>query len=252
VLQYKEASSTTWLGVGGNYGTSRVLLGLASATTYDVRIATYCSSTNNLSAFSTAVQFTTLANPCTTPTNLAVTATTTTANVTWDAVPAANSYVLHYRLAPNGPWMNAGCPTNSRLLTGLTPNTNYEVEVYTSCTSIGTQSAWTPTYAFTTGVQLRPSEEPVNTLTVANSAFNIYPNPTTDMMTVELTAAAAQTTTVKVYDLTGRLMKQVVSQTEAGTQQVEVSLGEIASGVYTVQVYENEKLTHVSRVRKND
>ena len=252
VLQYKEASSTTWLGVGGNYGTSRVLLGLASATTYDVRIATYCSSTNNLSAFSTAVQFTTLANPCTAPTNLAVTATTTTANVTWDAVPAASSYVLHYRLAPSGPWMNAGCPTNSRILTGLTPNTDYQVEVLTICSSTGTQSAYTQTYPFTTGVQLRPSEEPVNSLTEASSAFNIYPNPTTDMMTVELTAATAQTTTVKVYDLTGRLMKQVVSQTEAGTQKVEVSLGEIASGVYTVQVYENEKLTHISRVRKND
>ena len=31
-----------------------------------------------------------------------------------------------------------------------------------------------------------------------------------------------------------------------------LSLGEIASGVYTVQVYENNHLTHTSKVKKND
>ena len=253
VLRYKEASSSTWIGVGGNTGTSRLLQGLASGTTYQVQIATFCTTTNSLSAFgpTLAVEFTTLANPCTAPVNIAHTATTTTASLTWDAVPAASSYVLRYSTAVNGPWINSGCATNSKVLANLTANTTYYVEIRTACASINAQSAWSA-YNFTTGVQLRPSEEPVNTLTEASSAFNIYPNPTTDMMTVELTAAAAQTTTVKVYDLTGRLMKQVVSQTEAGTQKVEVSLGEIASGVYTVQVYENEKLTHVSRVRKND
>lgn len=241
----------SWVGVGGNTGTSRLLQGLASGTQYEIQIATFCTSTNSLSAFGPSVLFTTLANPCTAPVNIAATATTTTANVTWDAVPAASSYVLRYSTTATGPWINSGCATNSKVLANLTANTTYYVEIKTACASINTQSGWSA-YNFTTGVQLRPSEEPVNSLTEASSAFNIYPNPTTDMVTVELTAATAQTTTVKVYDLTGRLMKQVVSQTEAGTQKVEVSLGEIASGVYTVQVYENEKLTHISRVRKND
>jgi hypothetical protein len=255
VLRFRPVTNpvSSWTGVGGNTGTMRLLQGLASGTAYEVQIATFCTSTNSLSAFGPmpAVEFTTLANPCTAPVNIAATATTTTASLTWDAVPAASSYVLRYSTTATGPWINSGCPTNSKVLANLTANTTYYVEIKTSCASINTQSGWSA-YNFTTGVQLRPSEEPVNSLTEASSAFNIYPNPTTDMMTVELTAATAQTTTVKVYDLTGRLMKQVVSQTEAGTQKVEVSLGEIATGVYTVQVYENEKLTHISRVRKND
>ena len=260
VLQFRPVTTnpSPWMPVGGNSGTSRLLQGLASGQQYEVQIQSFCPSiaqNNGKSVWSTSVFFTTIANPCTVPTNIQATAVTSTGTtITWDVVPNATSYTLRFRKSavgptPAGPWSNAGCPTNSRILTGLTPNTSYDVEVMTNCGT--TQTAWSATMSFTTGVVLRPTTEPVS-LTAASTEFNVYPNPTTDMINVELTAYQAQTTTVKVYDLTGRLMKQVVSQTEAGVQKIEVSLGEIASGVYTVQVYENDKLTHISRVRKND
>ncbi len=252
VLQYRVVNTqtpNTWQGIGGNTATSRLIIGLANSTLYECRIATSCVG-GALSPWSTPVQFTTLANPCAIPSNIAAVATATTANVTWDVAANATTYVLRYSTSPTGPWSNAGCITNSRSLGGLTANTTYYVQVQSICGGTSTSSAWSANYSFTTGVSLRPTTEPAS-LTEVSAAFNVYPNPTTDVINVELTAYQAQTTTVKVYDLTGRLMKQVVSQTEAGSQKIEVSLGEIASGVYTVQVYENDKMTHISRVRKN-
>jgi hypothetical protein len=57
---------------------------------------------------------------------------------------------------------------------------------------------------------------------------------------------------VKVLDMSGRIVKQIQGRSEAGMNKLSISLGEIASGVYTVQVFENDNLTHVSKVKKND
>lgn len=84
------------------------------------------------------------------------------------------------------------------------------------------------------------------------SSVNIYPNPTTDVLNIDLYAASAQNTSVKVLDMSGRVVKQVEAKSQAGANHIQLSLGEVASGVYTVQVYSNNKLTFTSKVRKND
>ncbi|HML96833.1 MAG TPA: T9SS type A sorting domain-containing protein, partial [Thermodesulfobacteriota bacterium] len=84
------------------------------------------------------------------------------------------------------------------------------------------------------------------------SSVNIYPNPTTDVLNVDLYAPTAQNTSVKVLDMSGRVVKQIDAKSQAGANHIQLSLGEIASGVYTVQVYSNNKLSFTSKVRKND
>ena len=68
------------------------------------------------------------------------------------------------------------------------------------------------------------------------STVSIYPNPTTDILNIDLSATKAQNTTVKVLDMAGRMIKQVQAKTAVGMNHITVSLGEIATGVYTVQV----------------
>ncbi len=252
VLQFRPIANpvNAWLGVGGNFGTSRFLQLLLSDTLYEIRIASWCASSGTLSAWSAPIQFATLPNPCTIPSNIQINTTSTTANIVWDIAPYATSYILRYKPTDSiGSWFNAGCAINHRVLTNLTPNTSYDVEIRSVCWATATMSDWSTRQLFTTSI-LRPNPTPAG-LTEPTAAFNIYPNPTSEIVYVELYATEVQTTTVKVYDLTGRLMKQVVSKTAAGAQKIEVSLGDIASGMYTVQVYENNKLTHISRVRKN-
>ncbi|MBK7588841.1 MAG: T9SS type A sorting domain-containing protein [Bacteroidetes bacterium] len=84
------------------------------------------------------------------------------------------------------------------------------------------------------------------------STVSIYPNPTTDILNIDLYATAAQNTTVKLLDMSGRVIRQVQAKSAVGMNNIQLSLGEIASGVYTVQVYENNHLTHTSKVKKND
>jgi hypothetical protein len=84
------------------------------------------------------------------------------------------------------------------------------------------------------------------------STVSIYPNPTQDVLNIDLYTSKVQNTTVKVLDMSGRIVKQIQARSEAGMNKLSLSLGDIASGVYTVQVFENDQLTHVSKVKKND
>ena len=82
--------------------------------------------------------------------------------------------------------------------------------------------------------------------------MNIYPNPTQDVLNIDLYSTKVQNTTVKVLDMSGRIVKQIQGRSEIGLNKLSMSLAEIANGIYTVQVFENDNLTHVSKVKKND
>ncbi|WP_460220495.1 M14 family zinc carboxypeptidase [Psychroserpens sp. MEBiC05023] len=89
--------------------------------------------------------------PCVTsvPTTLAVNnITTTTADITWDAIPSAN-YDLRYRETGTSTWTDVlDLATNSYTITALDNLTEYEVQVRTKCTSAN--SAYTTSEIFTT------------------------------------------------------------------------------------------------------
>jgi hypothetical protein len=83
----------------------------------------------------------------TTPTGLAASAITTTgATLSWNAVVNA-TYDVQYRTGA-GAWTTVAVSTTSTTLSGLTPNTAYEAQVRSKCTS--TTSAWSASVNFTT------------------------------------------------------------------------------------------------------
>jgi hypothetical protein len=84
------------------------------------------------------------------------------------------------------------------------------------------------------------------------NTVSIYPNPTTDILNIDLYAQTAQNTTVKLLDMSGRVIKQIQAKSAVGMNNIKLSMGEIASGVYTVQVYENNTLSHTSKVKKSN
>jgi hypothetical protein len=81
------------------------------------------------------------------------------------------------------------------------------------------------------------------------STVSIYPNPTTDILNIDLYAVKDQNTTVKLLDMSGRVIKQIQAKSAVGMNNIKLSMGEIASGVYTIQVYENNTLSHTSKVK---
>lgn len=81
----------------------------------------------------------------------------------------------------------------------------------------------------------------VKALDVAN--LNLYPNPVTDMLTVTYTK---NITGVEVYDITGRLIKNIT----ANTNELTVDMSEMPAAVYIVKVIA-ENATSEFRVVKN-
>ena len=83
------------------------------------------------------------------------------------------------------------------------------------------------------------------------STVSIYPNPTQDVLQIDLYTVKEQNTTIKIMDMSGRIIKQVQAKSIKGLNNLSISLGEFTNGVYTVQIFENNQLTQVSKVNKN-
>ena len=90
----------------------------------------------------------------TTPTGLSIDGFgSSTATVSWDAVPAA-SYDLRYRQTGTSTWTTNAVSGASSSLTGLTPETTYEVQVRSKCVDNSTSSYSSSSTFTTTEVQL--------------------------------------------------------------------------------------------------
>ncbi|MBO3115163.1 DUF5011 domain-containing protein [Winogradskyella sp. DF17] len=85
----------------------------------------------------------------TVPTGLAASnVATTTATLSWDAVPGA-TYDLRYRQTGTTPWITTAVTGISESLTGLTALTQYESQVKSTCSG-GATSAYSSSVTFTT------------------------------------------------------------------------------------------------------
>ena len=131
--EYKAATSTTWIVLPAQAGTSVAVSGLTAATTYDYRVKATCSAgTGDYGA----AQFTT--SPlCGTPTGLqAASITTTGATLSWSAVTGATSYTPEYKASASATWIvlpdQAG---TSVAITGLAASTTYNYRVKATCSA---------------------------------------------------------------------------------------------------------------------
>lgn len=135
-VDYKANASATWI----NAATATTALfvnltGLTTATLYDWRVRTNCSTG---SSGYTQAQFTTTAPVCDAPTGLTTTAiTTNSATASWAASAGAVSYDVDYKANASSTWINAATATTalSVNLTGLSASTLYNWRVRSNCTS---------------------------------------------------------------------------------------------------------------------
>ncbi|HBG71226.1 MAG: hypothetical protein A2W93_02075 [Bacteroidetes bacterium GWF2_43_63] len=71
--------------------------------------------------------------------------------------------------------------------------------------------------------------------------FNIYPNPSTDLMFVDINLANADEVSIELLDNTGRLINVMYSGTmDAGINRTELNAGALSSGVYFIRVKTSE------------
>ncbi len=82
------------------------------------------------------------------------------------------------------------------------------------------------------------------------STISMYPNPTTDVLNVDINSEKASNITIRVMDMSGRTVKTTEARTEQGVNSVKINLSEVSSGIYNVQIVENGKLIVTERVNK--
>ncbi|WP_281337153.1 T9SS type A sorting domain-containing protein [Flavobacterium eburneipallidum] len=74
----------------------------------------------------------------------------------------------------------------------------------------------------------------------------IFPNPTTDFVNIKMEGYENESKSYQLYDFQGRLLKQdVINQNET-----QISLYNLSSSVYILQVYLNNKILKTFKILK--
>jgi PKD repeat protein len=76
-------------------------------------------------------------------------------------------------------------------------------------------------------------ETPNKTLILAG---NLYPNPVTDILTMELNAPVSGTATVEVIDMQGRVIHRELTELSSGHNRVRIQTGDLNKGVYQLRI----------------
>ena len=90
------------------------------------------------------------------------------------------------------------------------------------------------------------NDKPSSTDQFIETAFSIYPNPTTDVLNI-ISKSADNITKVIIYDITGKMLHEQVFETSNNQQQIDVST--LAKGIYIIEL-SSEKHTKKTKFIK--
>ncbi len=239
-LQYKAAADANWSSnINVNNTPSFTLIGLVPHIDYQVRVQAVCDA-NNLSDW-TEGTFTTVNQEepdCPAPTNVtAANITHNSAVITWSQEPnTASSWTVLYKQNAASSWEITTVNEMTYTLTGLNPDTQYDVQIMANCDN-GMQSGASETIHFTT------QPDGVNNYDLDNS-ISVYPNPTSGQFTIYNEQCTINS--VDVYDVYGKL----ISTTKVEDTQVTLDINTYADGVYFARILTDKGVVTKRIVKK--
>ena len=201
-VEYKLATASTWTVATTTTNNSYTLTGLLSATAYEIRVQTTCSS-GIVSPYSATIAFTTLGASCAAPINLAASnIATNSAVISWTAISGATNYAIEFTPSTNpSAWSITVQTTTPFTLYGLQANTTYLMRIKTLCGNV--YSAYAPTITFTTLPTPTCSPIPTN-LAVSNittSSATLTWNPVSGATAYDINFAISTNPTMWSYTL---------------------------------------------------
>ena len=95
-----------------------------------------------------------------------------------------------------------------------------------------------------------PQHIPPSTLRESDSdnPFSLYPNPNNGTFTLSAVDIASEELSLHIYDLYGRLIREIVLFARKGIIEEEITLAGIADGIYTVQLTGMQTSTIISLI----
>ena len=178
--------------------------------------------------------FASTATPCDVPTGL--TATEIGADhitITWDNNVNVTSWNVRYRPV-NGTWASATASSNTYDITGLTPETQYDIQVQANCGD-GNLSDWSASINATTTVGIENH--------LLNS-ISLYPNPANEYIDVRVNEL--NVTNMEVYDVYGKL----ISTVNVIDNPTRINVSGLANGMYFVRVTTEQGVATKSFIKK--
>ncbi len=235
-VDYKAASSSTWINAATNTTSTSVNLGSLSASTlYDYRVRTHCSSLN--SAYSSAQFTTTAPTACTAPTGLnATNITTSSATVGWAPVSGAVSYKVYYKASTSSTYILLANATTSTSIniTGLTASTTYDYTLRANCSSGSSPYA---------SAQFTTSAPFTRQAIVVNKPMGVFPNPAVNNFTVSFEVAESGTATISLVNYLGQeVMLKKVAAYNTGTNVVRLDISKFKLGMYVLKIISGNDL----------
>ncbi|MBL7771808.1 MAG: fibronectin type III domain-containing protein [Chitinophagaceae bacterium] len=246
-LRWRPVGSSTWT-TGTNYNfTTKLLTNLIPNTNYEVQVRGFCTVTSPAGPWTTTTFSTN--NLCSVPTGLfANNVAGNSAKLNWTAVPGVAFYTVRWKAVSASTWSSATSTIPSKVVTGLTTNTNYEFQVRSHCGS--SAGAYSASSTFTTASSKTNASSVVYN-EVGGMDLKVYPNPTSGEFTIEFKADRDGEATIKVLDLSGRVVKQIQTVVTDDVNVVSLNISELTSGMYQIQVENEGSLKTVSKILKN-
>ncbi len=276
-VQYRVVGAASWT-TTSTTGTSVALSGLTATTSYEWQVQTVCSA--GTSAFSASATFTTTSTCSdvyesnntsstakTAPLNTDFTAIiSSTTDVDWfkfttvspnvkvkvdlTNLPADYDMVLYKSNASTklGTGANGGT-TSEQIKYNATTAATYYLKVYgynrannaTSCYKLRISTG--STNFRTDGESLATDEQEVEVF--AESALRLYPNPASNVLTVEYVSATDGDVWVNVYNLNGQRVIQQQATATTGSNKQTINTESLSSGVYVLQLNNGGQTQHI-------
>jgi photosystem II stability/assembly factor-like uncharacterized protein len=187
---------------------------------------------------------------CAPPTNgLVSDLNATTATLSWSVVPCALRYTMQYRrILPTGAWSTkVNIDNTTTTLTGLLPNTTYQLRVRSLCPSPNpTTSDWL-TITFTTtalpmGLVETTEMTDLHTADPTTIQVAVYPNPGDGRFNLHITSETDGEADITVMDGFGKLIQTVRWSVFEGITINELDLTHLPGGVYHINIRQGDMI----------
>jgi Metallo-peptidase family M12/Secretion system C-terminal sorting domain len=242
-VQYKTSGSSTWLTAGSTSNTAYSLGGLSGGVTYNWKVKANCSDYGSIMSFVTANGG---GGACIAPVNLSNNQVgSTTASISWGAVPGATSYTLQLKYANSTYYYNLGTvPSTSVSISGLLPSTAYHWRVRANCSFYSNSKLLTTMSNILDGNEGNAAESLPAITYLQEKSVEIYPNPANNFVYLKHSAALSVKHTVQVASASG----QVVLNATVDTELFRLDISGLPTGLYFINFLQDNKKLNTEKL----